>query len=272
MTVTRTAKPPTEQQPHHDAGAQAERRHRGRRRQQDRPRGGPLRRRPGRRRPDAGRHPHHQRALRRRDHRRAGPAVDPDRRRDDRRGAGVLPAGRAAAGRLHRQGGPQPGRRLLQPVGRARPRRGADRRRDGRVRQGQRPQARLRRRPRRRPAVRVLRAAHGLRPLPAAPPRDPRGAGDPAVLPAAGGVRAGAEPGGGDRLLPADVVAGLPAEHPDPVQLRHAAHRRCRRATSSTPRATSSTRSTPLRAGGQAVEVRRRHRDLRSPGSARAAR
>ena len=131
--------------PHDHAGAQAERRRRARRRQQDRARRRPGLRRPGRRRPDAGRDPHHQRALRRRHHRRARPAVDPDGRRDDRRGAAVLPARRPAAGRLHRQGGPQPGRRVVQPVGRARPRRGADRRRDGAVRQGQRPQARLRR-------------------------------------------------------------------------------------------------------------------------------
>ena len=35
--------------------------------------------------------------------------------------------------------------------------------------------------------------------------------------------------GRGDRLLPADVLAGLPAELADAVQLRHPAHRRCRR-------------------------------------------
>ena len=41
------------------------------------------------------------------------------RRRDDRRGTAVLAAGRAAAGRLRRQGGPQPGRRVVQPGRRA---------------------------------------------------------------------------------------------------------------------------------------------------------
>ena len=137
---------------HSHAGAQAQRRQRAGRRQQDRPGGRPGQRRPGRRRPDAGRDPHDQRALRRRHHRRAGPAVDPDGRGDDRRGAAVLPAGRAPAGGLHRQGGPQPGRHVVQPVGRARSRRGPDRRRDGPVRQGQRPQARLRDR-RRRPTT-----------------------------------------------------------------------------------------------------------------------
>ena len=43
---------------------------------------------------------------------------------------------------------------------------------------------------RRRPAVRVLRAAHRLRPLPAAPPDDAPGDRDAAVLPAAGRLRA----------------------------------------------------------------------------------
>lgn len=63
---------------------------------------------------------------------------------DDRRGAAVLPVGRSSAVPLHRQGGPQPGCRVVQPVGRARSRRGPDRRRDRGVRQGQRSQARLR--------------------------------------------------------------------------------------------------------------------------------
>ncbi len=55
-------------------------------------------------------------------------------------------AGRPAAVGLHREGGARPGHRLVQPVGRARPRRGPDRGRDGEARQGQCPQARLRRR------------------------------------------------------------------------------------------------------------------------------
>ena len=58
-----------------------------------------------------------------------------------------------------------------------------------RVRQGQRPQARLRDRRGRRPPVRVLRAAHRLRPLPAAAPDQPAGHRDAAVLPAAGRLR-----------------------------------------------------------------------------------
>ena len=181
-----------------------------------------LRGRLDRRRPAAGRDQDHQRPVRRRDHRRAGPAVDPDRGRDDRRGAAVLAARRPAAGRLHRQGGPRAGHRLVQPVGQPRPRRGPDRRRDRRVRQGQRAQARRRRstpaRDRRfeyfglrtvydryllrHPATRLvietpqyflLRVACGLSRTPAR----------------------------GDRVLPADVLAGLPAELADAVQLRH---------------------------------------------------
>ena len=72
----------------------------------------------------------HQRPVRRRHHRRTRPAVDPDRGRDDRRGAAVLAARGPPARRLHRQGGARPGHRVLQPVDQPRPRRGADRRRD----------------------------------------------------------------------------------------------------------------------------------------------
>ena len=67
------------------------------------------------------------------------------------------------------------------------------------LRQGQRPQARLRHRRGRRPPVRVLRAAHRLRPLPAAAPHQPAGRRDPAVLAAAGGLRAVPHAGRGDR-------------------------------------------------------------------------
>ena len=63
--------------------------------------------------------------------------------------AGVLAARRPAAVELHRQGGARPADRVVQPGRAARPPRGADRRRDRRLRRGQRPQARPRRRPRR---------------------------------------------------------------------------------------------------------------------------
>jgi hypothetical protein len=172
-----------------DAGPQAKRRCRAGGREQDRPCRGPVGRRPRRCRSAAYRDQDDQRPLRRGDHGRAGPALDPDRGGDDRRGTAVLSTRRPAAGRIHRQGGPQPGRRLVLPSHRPRPRRGADRGRDGEVRQGQRPQARLRRRRRRRPAVRVLRPAHRLRPLPAAPPHQPPRDRDPAVFPAPGRLR-----------------------------------------------------------------------------------
>jgi ribonucleoside-diphosphate reductase alpha chain len=70
------------------------------------------------------------------------------------------------------------------------------------------------------PAVRVLRHQDRLRPLPAAPPVHPAGDRDAAVLPAAGRLRAVPDPGRGDRVLPADVGAGLPAQLADAVQLR----------------------------------------------------
>jgi hypothetical protein len=53
---------------------------------------------------------------------------------------------------------------------------------------------------------------------------DPRGRRDPAILPAPGRVRAVRKPGRGDRVLSADVLAGLSSQLTDPVQLRHPAH------------------------------------------------
>ena len=197
MTVTEA---PHRRAPHADAGPQAQRRHRTRRRQQDRPRGRARGRRPGRRRPAAGRHQDDQRPLRRRDHGRAGPAVDPDRRRDDRRGAAVLAARRAAAGRLRRQGGPRPGHRLVQPVDRARPRRGPDRRRD---------RARSSRPTPASSTTRSTRTATAGSSTSACAPSTtatccatrttPAGHRDPAVLPAAGRLRPVADAGRGDR-------------------------------------------------------------------------
>ena len=62
------------------------------------------------------------------------------------------------------------------------------------------------------------------------------------------------------RVLPADVVAGLPAELARPCSTPAPGTPRCPPATWSTPRATSSTRSTTASAGRPALEVRRRHR------------
>ena len=231
MTVSRTSHRPGT----HDAGPQAQRRHRDRRREQDRPRRRALARRPRRRRPAAGRDQDDQRPLRRRDHRRARPAVDPDRRRADRRGAAVLAARRAAARRLHRQGGPRPGRRLVQPVRRARPRRGPDRRRDGRASSRTTPASSTS--PSTPTADRRFEY-FGLRTVydryllrhPTQPARDR----DAAVLPAARRLRAVAHAGRGDRLLPADVVAGLPAELARRCSTPARGTPRCRPATCST--------------------------------------
>ncbi len=63
-------------------------------------------------------------------------------------------------------------------------------------------------------------AADGLRPAPATAPVDPAGHRDAAVLPAAGGLRTVPHARRGGRVLPADVVAGLPAQLADAVQLR----------------------------------------------------
>ncbi len=75
-------------------------------------------------------------------------------------------------------------------------------------------------------------------------PLEPAGGRDPAVLPAPGRLRAGADPRRGDRVLPADVVAGLPAEQRRRCSTPAPGTPRCRRATSWTARATTSTRST----------------------------
>ena len=94
------------------AGAQAQRRPRAGRRQQDRAGRRTGRRRARRRGPPAGRHQDHQRAAGRRHHHRARRAVDPHRGVAHHRGAQLLPPGRPPAGHRHRQGGPQPGHRL----------------------------------------------------------------------------------------------------------------------------------------------------------------
>ncbi len=122
-------------------------------------------------------------------------------------------------------------------------------------------------RPGRRPAVRVLRAADRRGPVPAAASADPAGGGDAAALAAAGRVRTVADAGRGDRLLPADVQPGVPAEFADAVQLRHPAHpdvvvlpgRLAARRTRLDLRA--------LPPGREAVEVLRRHRHLLVPGA-----
>ena len=124
----------------------------------------------------------------------------------------------------------------------------------------------------RRPPVRVLRAADRLRPLPAAASRDPAGDRDSAVLHAAGRLRPEPDAGRGNRLLPLDVVARLPAQLADPVQLRHPAHAD----VVVLPRGLTSRRARldlrPLRPGREAEQVRRRHRARLLAGPRAAAR
>ncbi len=117
---------------------------------------------------------------------RARPALDPDRRRADRRRAAVRQARRAPARHVHRQGGAQPGDPRLLAVDRDGPpprpastTRLADfvaknaRKLNDAIVAGARPR------------VRVLRPAHALRPLPAPAPADPpRHRDAAAVLPA----------------------------------------------------------------------------------------
>ena len=224
-------------------------------------------RRARRRRPDGDRDPHDQRPVRRRHDCRARPPVDPDGGRDDGRRAGVLPPRGASAVRLHRQGGPRPADRVVQPGGPARPPRGPDRRPDGGLRRGQRAQARPRGRREQRPAVRVLRPAHGLRPLPPAPPRDPQRHRDPSVLAASGRLRPVPHPAGSHRLLPAHGLAVLPAQLADALQLGNPAHPDVVLLPGRLPQGRAGLDLRPLRAGGQVVEVRRGHRDLVVPGA-----
>ena len=72
-----------------------------------------------------------------------------------------------------------------------------------------------------RPQLRVLRPAHRVRPLPAAPPRHPPGDRDSAVLLPASRLRAEHRRRRGHPLLRPDLVSGLPAVEPHPVQLGH---------------------------------------------------
>lgn len=127
-------------------------------------------------------------------------------------GAGALAmAGAPRAARSPTDARTRP-RRCRNPAGRLwRRRQAAGRRRPGRAGQA-------------RSGYRgVFRHQDRLRPLPAAASDEPAGARDPAVLPAPRRLRAVGSPGRGDRLLPADVRAGVPAELADVVQLGHQA-------------------------------------------------
>ena len=228
----------------HDAGAQARRDARAGRRQQDRARRRPCRPRPRPRRPDARRHAHDQRPPRR--------GHDDGPRRAEHPHAAALVseepnysrlAARLLATFIDKEVANQ-NIHSFSPVDRRRPRGRADRRRHRRPRRQPLLQAQRRDRHVERLPLRVLRAAHGLRPLPAAPPRAPPRHRDPAVLVHARRLRAVVDGRRGDRVLPPDLLARLPAGHADAVQLRHDAPAAEQSATCSTARATRSRRST----------------------------
>ena len=253
-------------QPRPDARDQAQRRPGGGRRQQDRARGNPQRRRPARRRPAARRPEDHRRPLRRRHHAGAGPALDPHRRRAHRGGARVRPARRAPARRLHRQGGQRAGDPELLAVDRARRRAGHTERSAARFRGRQRAQVERCDRPAGHPPLRILRPAHGVRPLPAAPSAAAAGARDAAALLHAHRLRAGRQRGRyvSDQrnagTLSAAVVARIHRQLAHPVQRRHLP-----RAAQLVLPARLAARYAgvdlrQVRRRGQAQQVRRRHR------------
>ncbi len=204
-----------------NAGTQAGRQPRCDRPQQDRCPRRALRRRPGRRRPDACGAAHHLRAGRWFDHRGARPPGGAHRGGVDLRGAQLQPSGRPPAGRDHRRGGRPPGRRIVLRVGCPRHRRGPDRRNNVEVRRRQRSRARRRHRAGAQLELRVLRPTHRVRPLPVAPPDRAQGHREPAVLPHARRLRPGDEHQRGDRVLQPDLGARVPAVQPHAVQLGH---------------------------------------------------
>ena len=121
--------------------------------------------------------------------------------------------------------------------------------------------------PRGRRALRVLRTAHGLRPLPAAPPGDPQGAGDGPSTSSCGwpaGCRETRRRG--RRAVRPDVhaVATCRARRRCSTRARGAPALLLLPARLAPRRAGGDLRA--LRAGRQAVEVRRRHRHLLDPG------
>ena len=128
---------------------------------------------PDRRRRDARRDQDDQRPLRRRDHARARPALDPDRGGADRRGAGVRASSRRACSRRTstRKCANQEIHSFSQSIARGAAARARSTSACASFVAGERPQAQRRDRRRARPRVRVLRPAHRLRPLPAASTR-----------------------------------------------------------------------------------------------------
>ena len=207
----------------HHAGPQAQRRFRAGRREQDRPCGPALRRGPRRCRTAPGGHPHHLGAVRRRHNRGARRALHSHGGVPHRRGAELFTARRPPAQHLHRQGSAEPGRLLVQPVDRPRPTPRLGGRQCRRARGAELPQAQRRDPAGQQRALRVLRLAHRVRPLPAAPPERAQGHRNPAVLLPSRRVWACPEPRGSHSLLPAHRVARVPAIVAHAVQFGHRA-------------------------------------------------
>ena len=131
-------------------------------------------------------------------------------------------------------------------------------------------QAQRRGRRRARPGVRVLRPAHGLRPLPPQASADPAGHRDtPAVLPAHR-LRAGRDGAGGAGALPAVLVARVPAELADAVQRGHSPRAALELLPARLARRQPGEHLPALHGRGAALEVLGRHRP-RLPSRARRA-
>ena len=241
---------------------QAQRLDRAGRRQQDRARGEPLLRRAGRRRRDARRDQDDQRPLRRRDHARARPALDPDRRRrsSSRSRSTRKLAARLLATYIDKEVRDQEIHAFSQSIAAGAPARASSTSGSLTFVDDQRAQAQRRDRRRARPRVRVLRPAHGLRPLPAQAPADAPGHRDAAAVLPAHRLRARRDGRRGARALPAVLVARVPAELADAVQRGHARTSSSRAASCST-RPTITSRHLPaLHRRRAALEVLGRHR------------
>ncbi|MET3931508.1 hypothetical protein ABIE51_003395 [Lysobacter sp. OAE881] len=248
-------------QPHHD-GDQAQWPSRTGRPQQDRPRRDACVRRPVLRRSDARGHAHDFRPVRRRDHARTGRTVDPHRRAAHGRRARVRSPGRAPARGRDREGSGRHRDPCVLAIGPARTRTGADQRSPALVRAGARAQAQRRDRQRAQPALRLLRPAHALRPLPATPPDRAHGDRNAAAVLPAHRLRAERGRGRSARAVQAHGAAGLHPVLAHAVQLRHHARAALQLLPARFAGRFARRHLQALHGRGEAVEVQRRHRPV----------
>ncbi len=235
--------------------------------QQDRQRDRPSLRRPPRRRSDACRHPHHLGARRRRHHRRTRQPVDPHRSRTDRGRAELLQARLTPPRCRHRQRSPQPEHPVVLRVdqGRLTPKASSASEVFDFV-EANAPELNAAINSDRDRQLRVLRPAHGVRPLPAAPPRTPRRHRDAAVLLPPRRLRPrGSDSRRSGQVLRPDVVARLPAVEPHAVQLGHHTQPDVELLPARLARGQPRRHLQALHRHRQAVEVRRRHRRRMAP-------